>query len=228
MELINLVFRLGVVFAIFSFIWFFISLGLKILTGVLRSKPIGEVYFLKLIQYLFLVNVTFLICSTESYSSFNIENQIVLGGIILLIYFLGKLQNNQKKRKLIRLYTNGLQSKLANQFNIKYEIIVLAVSLICYTSLYFYPDYSLMSFSISMKNAVMNIEDTPIFGFIFKVIGFFFMINVFSKLFKTILLLLTGQLFKQHSSQENSGFDDHNNQDDKFDDFEEIKDELNQ
>ena len=62
MELINLIFRLGVVFAIFAFIWFFISLGLKLLTGGIGRKALGEIYLIKGLQYFFLVNVTFLIC----------------------------------------------------------------------------------------------------------------------------------------------------------------------
>ena len=59
MDLIQLIFQLGVLFAIYSFIWFFIDLGLALLVAG-KKRALPEIYLIKVVKYLFLVNVTFL------------------------------------------------------------------------------------------------------------------------------------------------------------------------
>lgn len=225
MELINFIFRLGVVFAIFAFIWFFISLGIKLLTGSMARKATGEVYILKAIQYYFLVNVTFLICYNQYYSGMDSNQQVVLGGIILGMYFLGKFQNGQRKNCLIQFYANGIQTNLTNNFNAKLEMIVIALSMGLFILFSYNPTFAETAIPLSIKGAIINIEDTPIFGFIFKVIGFFFLLNVMNKLVNTIMLLITGQLFRK--IENNHPFDQPSRSENDFDDYEEIKDELN-
>lgn len=228
MEFINFIFRLGVVFAIFAFIWFFISLGIKLLTGGMSRKATGEVYLLKAIQYYFLVNVTFLICYNQYYSGMDVNQQLVMGGVILAMYFLGKFQNGQKKNRLIQFYANGVQTNMANQFNAKYELGVIALAIGIFTLFCFYPTYAETAIAMSIKGAIINIEDTPIFGFVFKVVGFFFLISVLNKVINTIMLLITGQLFRTVSDSNQNPFDNHNDRSENdFDDYEEIKDELN-
>ena len=57
MELINFIFRLGVVFAIFGFIWGIIQIGYNLLRAG-SKKSIGEDYLIKTVKYFFLVDVT--------------------------------------------------------------------------------------------------------------------------------------------------------------------------
>ncbi len=223
MELLNLIFRLGVVFAIFAFIWFFISLGLKLLLGAGRERALKEVYLLKAIQYFFLVTITFLICLNQTYSGLDVNSQLMFGGIILIMYFLGKLQNGQKKMQMIRFYTNGLPSRFGNTFDYKYEIGLIIFSMLTFGIFYKNPEFANLPIIIPIKDAILNIEDTPIFGFFFKVIGFFFMVNIIMKLVNTFILLFSGRLFK--SQQDSSHFQER--KDDDFDDYTEIKDELN-
>ncbi|HNR86292.1 MAG TPA: hypothetical protein PKN38_06750, partial [Taishania sp.] len=106
MDLLNFIFRLGVVFAIFGFIWGLISLGIRILT-MGRQKQTAEVYILKAVQYLLLVDVTFLICYDQSIKGLNYNSQLVFGTIVLLLYFVGKFQQRKNKQLLFSVYTNG-------------------------------------------------------------------------------------------------------------------------
>lgn len=223
MELINLIFRLGVVFAIFSFIWFFISFGIKLLTGGNRKKTIGEVYIFKAIQYFFLVNITFLICFNQTYSGLDTNSQLLFGAIILMMYFIGKFQNRQKKMQFVRFYSNGFPTQTESKFNAKYELLLIVFAISIFGFFFYFPEHSSSSIVVSIKNAILNIEDTPIFGFIFKVVGFFFMLSILMKLTNTFILLFTGQLFKSYPKEE-----DNTRERDDFDDYIEIKDELNQ
>jgi len=60
MNIIQIIFKIGVLLAIYGFIWFFINLLISILMNG-RSKTLGEIYFSKGIKSIFLVNVLFFI-----------------------------------------------------------------------------------------------------------------------------------------------------------------------
>ena len=107
MELFQFIFRLGVVFAIFGFIWGLINLLIMLISAG-RKRQIGEIYIVKAVKYFFLVDVTFLICINGEFTSFNATSQLVFGTIVLLMYFTGKLQNSQSKQRMFQVATNGI------------------------------------------------------------------------------------------------------------------------
>ncbi len=214
MELLNFIFRLGVVFAIFGFIWGLIQVGIRLLT-IGRQRQTAEIYILKAVQYLLLVNVTFLICYDQNIQGLDVTSQLVFGSIILLMYFMGKFQNRKNKQQLFKLYTNGmLQSDFG--FNVRAEIAVIVMSLAVFVLFWFYPQWAENPVSLWFQSSILNIEDTPIFGFIFKVIGFFFLLNILIKVINSIMMLLSGRAFQNNQRSDNRKDDNH------FDDFEEI------
>lgn len=214
MELLNFIFRLGVVFAIFGFIWGLINLGIRLLT-IGRQRQTTEIYILKAVQYLLLVDVTFLICYNQNIPGLDDTSQLVFGSIILLMYFTGKLQSRQNKQMMFKIYSNGM---LQNDFgfNIKTEIGVITLALAAFVLFWFKPDYAANSISVWFQDSILNIEDTPIFGFIFKVIGFFFLMNILMKVVNSILMLVSGRAFEKTEKPTK-------NDDNHFDDYEEIK-----
>lgn len=214
MELINFIFRLGVVFAIYGFIWGFIKIGYTILRATSQIN-ILENYILKIIQYFILVDVTFIF-------GFNNElniNQLITTAFILLTYFIGKLQNQQNKTLMFQLVANGFPKKEA-KFDLKSEIVVIIMSIAVFVGLIFFPQYSKNTISEWFYESILNIEDTPIFGFIFKVVGFIFIINMFMKMINGLTQLISGKAFLEGGHQKNK---DDNNENNKFDDFEEIE-----
>lgn len=215
MDLLNFIFRLGVVFAIFGFIWGLISLGIRILT-MGRQKQTAEVYILKAVQYLLLVDVTFLICYDQSIKGLNYNSQLVFGTIVLLLYFVGKFQQRKNKQLLFSVYTNGMPN-LEPTFNAKAEIAVILMAIAAFVLFWFQPEFAINPISVWFKDSILDIESTPIFGFIFKVIGFFFLLNIIMKVVNSILMLLSGKAFDKTDDSSN------NNEDDHFDSFEEIK-----
>lgn len=219
MELINLIFRLGVLFAIYGFLWFFIELLLQALIGG-RKRTLGEIYLVKTVKYLFLVNVTFLFCLdqiTEPIYQINYTH-LVPSFIILIVYFLGKLQKKEQRIQMMANFTQGMNDI---PFNRQWEIIVIILCSVAFTGLMFYPQFSENAISIWFRQSILKIENTVLIGFIFKVIGFFFLMSMFLKMLNALNYIVSGKPLLNVKT----GFGTKKDQgDDSFDDFEEIDD----
>lgn len=217
MELFNFIFKLGVVFAIFGFIWGIIQIGYQLLrAGVQRT--IREEYAIKLIKYFFLVDVTFLFCVEEN--GLNL-NQLITTALILLTYFIGKLQNQQNRVAMFQMVTNGLP-KNDVKFDLRSEITIISLAILFFIGFIFFPEYSKNPISLWFKDSIHSIEEAAVFGFIFKVIGFFFLLSMIIKMVNAISLLITGSPLttsRVNFNQESNKKNDSN----RFDDFEEIE-----
>ena len=213
MQIINWIFNLGVLFSIYSFIWFFINSLLKFISGG-KKQTLGEIYFSKAIQYIFLASVTVL---------FGIQNNGVnwsnsfFSGLILSMYFIGKLQKNEQKNSLF-MQINGLMKKRNNSFEKKYEVIIISLALCSYVAFLFFPFLRENPVSKWFFNEIINFQNMPILGFIFKVIGFFFLMNILLKISNGIFFLLSGNLSNKNIYPNTNS----SNKNDEFDDYEEI------
>ena len=128
MDIFRLTFQLGVFFAIYSFIWFFIDLGIKIMTSGM-VKGVLFIYLIKAIKYLFLVNVILLLSIGENQSIVIIQQSLVPVVFILFLYFIGKFQKNQNTNALFSRM--GVQSS-QTQFNARYEIGIISLSFLTF------------------------------------------------------------------------------------------------
>lgn len=216
MNLLDFIFRLGVVFAIYGFLWGIFEIGIKLVTSG-RQRSTSEVYLFKAVKYFFLVDVTFLFCLESLSSNMVVLNQVIFAGFILLTYFIGKLQKNQSRKMLFNFATAGMP-KQENNFNLKSEIAVIAIALTAFILFWYYPSFASNPISIWFHESIINIEDTPIFGFIFKVIGFFFLLNLIFKMVGAITFVLNGGKLggRGNSNHRNDQDDNH------FDDYTEI------
>lgn len=213
MEILDFIFRLGVVFAIYGFLWGIFEIGIRLLMAG-RQRSIGEVYLFKGIKYFFLVNVTFLFCIHESEADLFVLHQLIIAGIILLTYFLGKLQNSQNRMVMFQMMGRGLPNVPNAQFSLRGEIIVIVGSLLLFLGLYFYPEWASNTASKWFVDSIKNIDDTPVFGFVFKVIGFFFVVSIIARMINAFNFLLSGGKVKRSTRN--------NSDDDDFTDYEEI------
>ena len=224
MEVIHLIFKIGVLLAIYGFIWFFINLLISLATGG-RKKTVGEVYFSKGVKSIFLVNVLFLYGLDDGQNEIDLFNMIV-SGLVLLLYFIGQMQKNEQQAEMMEKYSNLLRGIGANsRFNKKAEIIVLSLSILFYASLFFLPDFAKNPIALWFYETVTGIEKTPLIGFIFKVIGFFFLLSILIKIFNGINYLLSGKTLLNVKTGYYAGRKK-DKDDDSFDDFEEVKNEL--
>jgi hypothetical protein len=208
MDIFRLTFQLGVFFAIYSFIWFFIDLGIKIMTSGM-VKGILFTYLIKAIKYLFLVDVIFLLSIGENQNGLINQQSLVPVVFILFLYFIGKFQKNQNTNALFSRM--GVQSS-KTQFNVRYEIGLISLSFLTFVLLVLEPNIANNAVAIWFKESIIDIETTRFIGFIFKVIGFFFLLNILTKTINSFQYII-GKL----TSMKSSGGQD------RFDDFEEVE-----
>jgi hypothetical protein len=216
LEILNIIFRLGVVFAIFGFIWGFFQLIYMLLRGR-NTQNIGEAYLVKAIKYFFLVDVTFLF--TMNSNEINV-NQLIITCLVLVAYFVGKLQNQQKKMMMFQMVSNGMRQDL-NKFNLKAEIGVIIFAVLFFVGFIFFPEYAKNPLSIWFHQNILDIEKAAILGFIFKVIGFFFLVSIIMKMINAFSLLLSGAPIVQTSTSK-SFHNEKPKKEDEFDDYEEL------
>ncbi|MBL1281176.1 MAG: hypothetical protein COA33_012935 [Fluviicola sp.] len=222
MHLLDFIFRLGVLFAIYGFLWGIFEIGVVLISQG-RKRSLVEVYIIRGIKYFFLVDVTFLFCfDNESFNMLELS-RVVFAGIILLTYFIGKLQKNQNRSSLMNI-AGGMSGrpmmKKQSSFNMQFETVIIAISLIAFAFFWFYPAFAVNPVAEWFHESIVNIEDTPIFGFIFKIIGFFFLLSLIFKMVNALTFLLNGGKI----NTQNDDFDDTNSLggDSHFDDFEEV------
>jgi len=215
MDLLNLIFRLGVLFAIYGFLWFFIELGLTFLRAS-RPKTIVENYLIKSVKYLFLVNVTFLFCLDLNQNNVSFYNAMP-SAIVLVTYFIGKLQRQQQQLQLFGQMNAQIPQR--NEFNLKTEIVLIIASISLFIGFLFFPQYASNNIANWFKSSILDIESTVIIGFIFKIIGFFFLVGMILKMINAINYIISGKpvvdIKTNFKSNTKKG-------EDQFDDFEEI------
>ena len=216
MELISLLFRLGVLFAIYGFIWFFIDAFIRLLTSGRKRNKI-EYYLIKSAKYLFLVNVLVLFCLNKTKTEITFIN-IAPTLSIFCIYLIGRLQNDERK-SMIQLSFFGKErnkSGAKSNFNRRNEIILIIGALIAFVVLAFNADYAKNNIAEWFYRSIIDIEQTAIIGYIFKFIGVIFLISMIFKMIGAISYILNGGPMIDAKSRIK------NKKDDEFDDYEEV------
>lgn len=214
MNLLNTIFVIGVILAIFGFIWGLIRICLILLFPKFH-KEVKSQYFLRGIQYLFLVQTTFLFL-TEDDSRLSLEaSSLAVTGLLLLFFFLSKLQRRQQQQVMFQFMQNG-QNFMQNAFNPKAERFLILFGCLVFTGIILYPQLAYSPISSWLHESIVGIEETPIIGFIFRVIGFFFLMNVINKTIQSFIQIFRGKTKDQQPPQ------DPPQDDNQFDDFEEI------
>lgn len=219
MELLNFAFNLGVVFAIFGFLWGIIQLGYTLLR-IGKTKLDGEEYLVKSIKYFLLVEVTFNFSEKVNQYNSN-QNQLIIAALILLTYFIGKMQKQQNQKVLIQMVAAGFP-KTETKFNLRAEIVVIAFSLCVFTGFIFFPEYSKNPLSNWFLVSIESLENAAIFGFIFKLIGFVLLMNMIMKMVNAISFLISGKPLRQSNNRFNQN-QDQKEDTNKFDDYEELE-----
>lgn len=198
-------------------------MALNVLRGG-KAKHLAEVYIIKTVRYVFLADVMFLFCKEQAGGQL-LVNDLLIAGLILLIYFVGRIQSKQQRQSMfsIRGRTNipgmgDVLNRFKPVFDVRLEALVVIVAMGVFFGFYAVPHLATNVISNWFLESILNIEDTPVFGFIFKVIGFFFLMSVILKITNALMTILTGGARNfQDDNQDEDDDDDH------FDDYTEIK-----
>lgn len=187
MEILKFIFHLGIVFAIFSFIWFFLMLGINLLMSGRKTKFLNYLY--KLAKYMFLSSVTARFIYEFAGKDVTSKDGIVffiVGGLILLMYLVGKLQRQENMVQMQAMMSKMMPGMTPPMYDRKLEIAVIAIGLLNLAACLFYPAILSNTFINWFSETIHGIYEAPIIGFIFKIIGVFFLINVMVKGFTSI------------------------------------------
>ncbi len=219
-EFFTLLFRLAVVFAIFAFIWGFINLAIGLLRGSQpKSYPLKSA--LKAIQFFLIADVSVLfVLKLPNWGT----ETIVVAVVILLAYFIGKI-NSMQMRFAVQL--NGLnmpkQTEKPN-YALEWGIIVFALGIFVF--LIYNPTLAENKLSTWFYETILGIEKAPFFGFIFKIIGFVIGLTIFLRLINTIGMIATGKNPFGNPFYNGKNKNDINSpkDDTHFDDYQEVND----
>ncbi len=211
---------MGVMFAVFAFLWGFVRLSITLLRPKHFERSIIEEYSIKTLQYFFLIDVTFLFCLHHNNSGYILPYELYTGTLILVVYFVGKLQNRQKRSTLFKASLGESMKFLTPVFNLKAEIGVILFGIGMFVFFIFYPDFAQNPISNWFYASIIGIEEAPIIGFIFKVIGFFILLSILNKLINGVFYLVSGKPLV--TTQMHVNDDVTKDDSSKFDDFEEL------
>ena len=222
MEILKLIFVLGINFSVFAFIWGIFRLLVRL---VVQPNARGNQtldYTLRIVKYFLLVSVTAHYINTVQGASLD-NNQglttLITGAIVLALYLLGKLQN---RTVLQQLGQHPLFRQFANSVDPKVERFLLLGSVVYFVLCVMYPfmvDNKLVNW---FTTTIQDIYETPIIGWIFKIIAFFILVNIIMRAANVIGRLLNGQSIMEptvktqfryketrYEEDSNSGFSDY-------------------
>lgn len=232
MEILEFIFVLGINFSIFGFIWGLMMLVIRMFRAPGVPVNQGLDYTLRIVKYFLLVSVTANYIAKFQGSDLDTKvgiTNLIVGTIVMALYLLGKLQN---RAVLSQLGQHPLFTRFANSVDPKVERFLLLGSIAYFISCLVYPqmvDNKLVNW---FTDSIQSIYDTPVIGWIFRIIAFFFLINILMRAANVIGRLLNGQSLtgpgvKTEFRYRERRFESGNSKDDEdgFTDYEDITDE---
>jgi hypothetical protein len=216
MQILEFIFHFGVIIAVFTFLWWFLGLLLSLIFAPFGLTP-GKIYYAqKTLKYFFLVTVAFRFALDDRFGlqgSQEIKGYII-SALILLAYLIGK---TEAKNNRVKFYANfgNMRQMPVTPFDRNKELLLIGFAIAVYAYFVFFPDGSHNVITNWLVDSIVSISDTPVFGWIFKIIGFFFLIMVIMRCVNGFFALLG------LSSRQNNTPSQRNNDD--FDDYEEVK-----
>lgn len=216
MQILEFIFHFGVIIAVFTFLWWFLGLLLSLIFAPFGFAPAKIYYAQKTLKYFFLVTVAFRFALDDRFGlqgSQDIKGYVI-SALILLAYLIGK---TEAKNNRVKFYANfgNMRGISVTPFDRNKELLLIGFAILVYTYFVFYPSGAHNLITNWLVDSIVSISDTPVFGWIFKIIGFFFLIMVIMRFVNGIFALL-GISSPQNNTPSSRDRDD-------FDDYEEVK-----
>lgn len=138
----------------------------------------------------------------------------IISALILLAYLIGKAE---AKNNRIKFYANfgNLRRFELTPFDRNKELMLIGFAVLVYAYFVLFPQGSYNVITNWFVDSIVSISDTPVFGWIFKIIGFFFLLMV-------IMRFVNG-FFALFGLTQTQGTGINRRKDDDFDDYEEVK-----
>ncbi len=203
MQVLHFLFLLGVCFTIFEFIWGIFKIIFNFLTGSIQSPVKGNL--VRIVKYILFTAVSIQFIQLINLNSVLINKQIIaigLGAIMILFYLIGKFQTRSMLTQFKGI-TNQFAKGILPEFDEKLEISLIIGAVFFFVIGSIFPEFTSNGITAWFTNAILNIYDTSFFGFIFKVIGIFVLVNTLMRAGRTIGGLLSGKSFAEATKRNN-------------------------
>jgi hypothetical protein len=216
MQILEFIFHFGVIIAVFTFLWWFMGLLLSLVFAPFGLTPSKIYYAQKTLKYFFLVSVAFRFALDDRFGlqgSTDITGYII-SALILLAYLVGK---TEAKNNRVKFYANfgNMRQMPVTPFDRNKELLLIGFAIAVYAYFVFVPQGAENIITTWLVESIVSISDTPVFGWIFKIIGFFFLIMVIMRFVNGFFALLGFTARNNNSPSERDKND--------FDDYEEIR-----
>ncbi|MCT4581401.1 MAG: hypothetical protein N4A35_08300 [Flavobacteriales bacterium] len=216
MEIFNYIYLLGIIYIVFSILWFFITSLPKFLSGAFQNNSTSN-YLFKSIQYYCIAALTAVQTVDFIEKNPTIAHQtpfyIALGGIIIFLYLAGK---TDKAIMSVQIQTNKSRIQLGGA--LKYEPHIVGISIILYLLSFNFPLIMHNNVVAILHAGILNFYDTFFIHFIISIVGFFFLFSMFSRgftatgrLIEFIGHLITGKPLSQRKQKNRNPFQNFNN-----------------
>lgn len=205
MKIFLFLFFLSVSTIVFEFLWTVLKFLFNFLTAPvqspLKSKGLRiakyAIYSLVILEYSSIIESTYHI--QPHFAS-------VLTLLFMTLYLFSRFQNRSSYAQM-KVMANQFVKGFDNAFDVKFEKYLIFGALITVGIGKFLLGNFEMAISHWFTIAIINLYTTPIFGFIFKVVGMFSLFNAISTGSKIIGQLISGQSFDKATTSERNIFD---------------------
>ncbi|MFK8037102.1 MAG: hypothetical protein AB8B74_02335 [Crocinitomicaceae bacterium] len=212
MKVLHFLFLLGVCFTVFEFLWGLFKLTFNFATSSIQSPvKTNSVRIIKyilfstvIVQFIQIVNADPILIGKQSIS-------ITISAVLILFYLIGKFQNRAAFVQIKGLANQFLKGILST-FDSKLEIALIFGSIGLFILGSIFPTYISNPVTNWFAAAIINIYNTPFFGFIFMVIAAFVLMNTLSRGANIIGKLISGESFANATKKESKIFERFNAQ----------------
>jgi hypothetical protein len=223
MDYFKYIFYLGIVYVVFSLIWFFIAQGLKLILRTGREEQPWEGYVLKSIQYYFVASLTLLKASEYLQQKPDLYQNpallYILGGLVLYLYLYGKYERTKQfagVRATFTMMRGGKINSLSTADKTKYEPHIIGITVLFYLVALQFPAVVNHKLNLWFLTNINDFYDTFLIKWILGIIGFFFMVSMVIKgisatgeLVQIVIGLITGKPYQK--KQRKNPFENMNN-----------------
>jgi len=211
MDYFRYIFYLGILYVVFSIIWFFIARIPKWLLSANREEKAWEGYLFKIAQFYFVSSLTLLkaieMVNTKVELADSAVSFYLLGGLILYLYLYGKYERTKQfafVRAGFSMMRGGKMPNLSTGEQNKYVPHLIGLTIAFYLISIMYPELIFNNINLWFLGSINDFYETIIIGFILSVIGFFFMISMVIKgvsatgeLMNQLIALITGKPYQK-------------------------------
>lgn len=225
MDILKFIFVLGINFSIFGFIWGLMMIIVRMFRNPAQPANQALDYTLRIVKYFLLVSVT--ANYINKFQGVALDTQggitnLIVGTLVLTLYLLGKLRNRVALKQLGR---HPIFVRFANSVDPKVERFLLLGSVTYFVFCIIYPQMVDNDVVNWFNNSILSIYDTPVIGWIFKVIAFFFLINILLRAVSVLGRLLGGKPLTESSTNQEFHYREQQFSSDEYSEYEEVQDD---